>query len=70
MTIPGNLAVLRCCKEQFLFAYIGGNLLSDVVICLVFLVGDVEKLSEARVLEGLDSSLCVSSQCPTRTPIP
>ena len=70
MTISGKLVVLRCCKERFLFAYIGGNLLPDVVVCLVFLVGDVEKLSEARVLEGLDSSLCVGSQCPTLTPIP
>ena len=47
MTIPGKLAALRCCKEQFLIAHIGGNLLPNIVVCLVFLVGDVEKLSEA-----------------------
>ena len=69
MTIPGKLAVLCCCKERFLFAYICGNLLPDVVVCLVFLVRDVEKLSEALVFEGLDSSLHVGSQCPTPTPI-
>ena len=69
MTVPGKLAALHCCKEGFLFAYIGGNLLPDVVVCLVFLVGDVEKLSEALVLKGLDSSLRVGSQCPTLTPI-
>ena len=69
MTVPGKLAALHCCKERFLFAYIGGNLLPGVVVCLVFLVADVEKLSETLVLKGLDSSLRVSSQCPTLTPI-
>ena len=47
----------------------GDNLLPDVAVCLVFIVGYVEKLSEALVLEGLNSSLRVGSQCPTLTPI-
>ena len=54
MAIPGKFPAFDHCKEWFLLACIGRDLLPDITVCPVLCVRDAQKFSEALVLECLD----------------